>query len=200
MKQTCFFTSYLLFLLITSCGQPKNENPHAEHAGHSNNADSVSSINVPKDTVKGSPPRMAMANVGRAHVHIEYNSPAVRNRIIWGGLVAFNEVWVTGAHEATSISFSGDVEIAGKKIKKGKYAFFTIPGKDEWTLILNKNWEQHLADEYSEQQDVLRWKVKPESNQHTERLTYRVIRDKNDGRMEMLWEKLKIQFEIKSVR
>ncbi len=148
-------------------------------------------------TTKASPHKTAMANIGEAHVHIEYNAPSVRGRIIWGGLVAFDEVWVTGAHNATSISFSEDVKIAGKTIKKGKYAFFTIPNQEEWTLILNKNWNQHLADDYSEAEDLLRWKVKPTTHEHTEQLTYQVLAEKEkSGKIQMAWEKLLIEFEI----
>ncbi len=147
---------------------------------------------------KASPHKMAMDNIGTAHVHIEYNSPSVRNRIIWGGLVALGEVWVTGAHNATSVSFSEDVKIEGKTIPKGKYAFFTIPNQEEWTLILNKNWNQHLADDYTEKDDILRWKVKPKAlTEPVEQLTYQVkVIDNKTGMVEMAWEKLSIQFEI----
>ncbi|TAE59953.1 MAG: DUF2911 domain-containing protein [Bacteroidetes bacterium] len=183
----------LLACWLFACGSGAES--HSDHAhGHEQAAES----DVAADTVKGSPLRMAMANIGNAHVHIQYSSPAVRNRIIWGGLVAFGEVWVTGAHDATSIQFSKPVEIAATQIPAGKYAFFTIPGKDEWTLILNKNWEQHLADEYSANEDVLRWKVKPENHSHSERLTYSVTpTGDTQGSVSMSWEKLRIQFEIK---
>lgn len=175
--------------LVFACNRQVKNEEQQDHSQHTNNQ-------VISDTAKGSLKRMAMANIGKAHVHIEYNSPAVRKRIIWGGLVPLGEVWVTGAHNATSISFSDNVKIVGKNIEKGKYAFFTIPNKDEWTLILNKNWEQHLTDEYSEKDDILRWKVKPDSTEHTERLTYEVISKGEKGSVEMRWEKIKILFEI----
>lgn len=139
---------------------------------------------------------MAMLNIGSSHVHIEYNAPSVRNRMIWGGLVALDEVWVTGAHDATSISFSKEVKIAGKSIPKGKYAFFTIPSRQDWTLILNKNWDQHLADEYDAKDDVLRWTVKPDTTEFTEQLTYKVVSQGDSGRVELYWEKLRVTFSI----
>jgi hypothetical protein len=186
MKQIILIIA--IALLLFACNNQAKEKAPQDHSQHTNK--------VVSDTTKGSPKRMAMANVGKAHVHIEYNSPAVRKRIIWGGLVPLGEVWVTGAHNATSISFSDKVKIAGKTIQKGKYAFFTIPNKEEWTLILNKNWEQHLTDEYSDKDDILRWKVKPDSTEHTERLTYEVISKGKKGSVEMRWEKIKILFEI----
>lgn len=196
MKRIILFLS--LSYALWAC-QNSDNHDHAGH-DHTTHGQPEKPKKTNSDTTKGSPHRMAMANVGKAHVHIEYNAPAVRKRVIWGGLVPYNEVWVTGAHQATFISFSQDVEIAGKVIKKGKYGFFTIPNEKEWTLILNKNWKQHLTDEYSEKEDVLRWKVTPEANAHTERLAYQVIAEENKaGKVVFLWEKVKISFDIKQV-
>lgn len=118
----------------------------------------------------------------------------MRERIIWGGLVPFDKVWVTGAHSATSIEFSKDLVIGGKLVAAGKYAFFTIPGKSEWTIIINKNWRQHLTDRYDEKEDVVRVKVKPETeDRHQERLRYAVEIDSNtEGEIVVYWEKLEI--------
>ncbi len=187
MKQIILIAGIAFSLF--ACNNQENKAKQQEHNHHTDNQ-------IIPDTAKGSPKRMAMGNIGNAHVHIEYNSPAVRNRIIWGGLVPFGEVWVTGAHNATSVSFSDKVKIAGKTIDEGKYALFSIPDKNEWTFILNKNWEQHLTDEYSEKEDILRWKVKPDSCEHTERLTYDVTSNGDNGSIEMRWEKIKISFKV----
>jgi hypothetical protein len=140
--------------------------------------------------------RTAMANFGSNYVHIQYGSPGVKGRTIWGGLVAYDQVWVTGAHQATSVMFSSDVVINETHIAAGKYALFTIPGKDKWIVILNKNWEQHLADEYSEKDDVVRIKITPETlPQEVQRLTYLVEKidaDVDKGSIVMLWERIKI--------
>lgn len=149
------------------------------------------------DSVEGSPRTAAMANIGSAHVHIDYSTPAVRGRVIWGGVVPFNSIWVTGAHDATSINFPSDVEIAGQAVPAGKYAFFTIPGETEWTLILNKNWEQHQTRNYSESEDVLRWTVTPETTEFTNRLTYNVIpTGETTGHITMRWENVMIGFDV----
>ena len=94
--------------------------------------------NLVKDTSKKSINAMAAHVVDGDSIKIAYHSPGVRNRIIWGGLVPYGEVWVTGAHDATYIEMPKDFVIAGKTIKAGKYAFFTIPGEKEWILIINK--------------------------------------------------------------
>jgi hypothetical protein len=153
--------------------------------------------NLIKDTTKKSIKSMAVGTIGGDSVKINYHSPGVRKRIIWGGLVPFDEVWVTGAHDATSIVFNKPVLIAGKEIPAGKYAFFTIPGKEEWTLIINKHWEQHLASEYDEADDVVRVNVKPEKIPHTERLQY-FIEESKDGSARILvaWEEVKVSLPI----
>lgn len=147
-----------------------------------------------------SPRTSTMANVGENHVHIDYGSPSVRGRVIWGGLVAYDQVWATGAHKATSIEFSQDAMINGTLVNKGKYGFFTIPGEQEWTLIINKNFDQHLADNYDEKLDVVRIKVKPEQLGETqEALIYTVepLSDKQ-GKISMTWDKLRVSFEFEN--
>lgn len=140
---------------------------------------------------------MATGIIGGDTVIIKYHSPGVRNRVIWGGLVPYDEVWVTGAHDATTIEFLEPVWITGKEIPAGKYAIFTIPGRKEWIVIINKHWQQHLASEYNSNDDVLRMNVRPMKNKPTERLQY-FIEDKGEGNgaIVMAWEKLKISFDI----
>lgn len=150
--------------------------------------------NLVKDTTKKSIKSMAVGTVGGDTVAITYHSPGVRKRIIWGGLVPFDEVWVTGAHDATLLEIKQPIVVAGKTISAGKYAFFSIPGQEEWTLILNKHWKQHLASEYDEKDDVVRVKVKPLKVPHTERLQY-FIEDGKDGKgkIAVAWEQVRVE-------
>jgi hypothetical protein len=155
--------------------------------------------NLVKDTSKKSIKSMAFAVINGDSIKINYHSPGVRKRVIWGGLVPYDEVWVTGAHDATTIEFSKPLIVGGKEISAGKYAFFTIPGKNEWTVIINKQWKQHLATEYDEKEDVVRFKVRPQENNYTERLQYFIepIQD-NNAKITVAWEQLKIEFELKT--
>jgi hypothetical protein len=118
----------------------------------------------------------------------------VRGRTIWGGLVPYDEVWVTGAHKATTLEIGKPFRVAGKDIPAGKYALFTIPGKETWTIIINSNWDQHLADEYSEKEDIVRLNVKPELLDNvTERLKYEI--DQKGERLAdiiICWEKVRV--------
>ena len=95
-------------------------------------------------------------------------------------------------------SCAKDVKIEGKIVKAGKYAFFTIPGKDKWTIILNTNWDQHLADEYSKSNDVIRFDVIPSvSDDIIEELTFEVIpKDDKSGTIRFQWEKITFEFDI----
>jgi hypothetical protein len=171
-------------LAILSCTSPKQDQKIGENEEHSHQHSNNSGTSNSK-----SPRNAAMANIGPVHVHIDYSAPSVRGREIFGGLVAFREVWVTGAHSATSISFDGDLLIEGVKVKKGKYALFTIPGREEWTVILNRNYNQHLADDYNEDEDVMRWKLENINlDEQTEQLIFIVKSiEINKGYIEFKW-------------
>ncbi len=183
--------------------EAKEPMDHSTHGGmfaqRITYADSINEGIIEKDTLKTSVRRVAMENVGDCHVHIEYGSPGVRGRNIWGGLVAYDEVWAAGAHSATSIRFSKPIAIDGKRIEPGTYGFFAIPGQNQWTLILNTHYKQHLADDYNAAEDVVRVLVKPEESKLVPRLTYQVfpIDDKN-GKVVFSWEKVSatLPFEV----
>lgn len=195
----------ILFCACNSRADETKENDSAAtHDMHniqmasSGYADSVNNGLIVQDTMKSSPERIAMVSIGKAHLHIGYHSPGVKGRIIWGGLVPYNTVWVTGAHTATSLQLNNPIEINNKKIEAGTYAVFTIPGEKEWTFILNKNYQQHLADDYKETEDVLRMAVKPIENKMIQRLTYTIKNtSENSGSISMEWEKIKIEVPFK---
>jgi hypothetical protein len=156
---------------------------------------------APTDSIITKRPRKtAMAIVGNNNVHIDYGSPSVRGRMIWNGLVAYGQVWATGAHKATWIEFSEDVKINNQAVPKGKYGFFTIPYKKEWILILSKDWDMHLADDYKPENDAIRITVKPKKNKNlVEALTYEVIPNgQTKGTIKMSWENLNVSFDFEN--
>lgn len=150
------------------------------------------------DTVKKSIPMEEHAQIDGTHIMIKYHAPAVRGRTIWGGLVPYDEVWVTGAHSATSLEIDKEVTISSTKVVAGKYALFTIPGKEKWTIIINKNWDQHLADEYDSKDDVIRVEVTPEVlSENQERLKYSISSEsKSRASISVSWEKLKVTLPV----
>ena len=191
------FIFLLIVSVIWSCSpsEKSTEEVTTDHSAHSTE-ESTESAAKPK-----SPKQMSMSNVGNNHVHIEYSSPSKRGRQIFGGLVAYGEVWVTGAHNATSINFTTDVQIGDTVIEKGKYALFTIPGEDTWTIIINTNWDQHLADDYSIEEDVVRVEVSPKSlDEEVEALTFEVTEiDENSGTISISWGSTSVSFNLTNI-
>lgn len=143
----------------------------------------------PKATVK--------QTTGLTDITVEYSSPAVKGRAIWGTVVPLNELWRTGANMATKVTFSRDVKIDGKEVKAGSYALFSIPGKDSWTLIINKNWNQGGTAGYKQDEDVVRVTVKPETITNRERLTF-LITDFTDqeATISLEWEKVRVSLKV----
>lgn len=195
----------IIFAVMVACSAPKKEFS-AEQDPKENEVVMPEGIVInPQtevDTLKGSLKAYATSKIGNATFTINYYSPATRGRMIWGGLVAYDNVWVTGAHKATNIEFDAAIKIGEETVPAGKYAFFTIPGKDSWTIIINKNWDQHLADNYDQAEDVLRLTVSPEMEEtHQERLRY-VIEEEGDGSGEivMYWDKLEVSVPFTLVK
>ncbi|MFH1176854.1 MAG: DUF2911 domain-containing protein, partial [Acidobacteriota bacterium] len=119
-------------------------------------------------------------------------------RVIWGGLVPYDEVWRTGANEATTITFSTDVSVEGKPLAAGTYGLFTIPGKQEWTLIFSRGAKLWGAYEYKQEEDAPRVKVTPREAPFTERMTFTLPNTTIDGtEVQLAWEKLALGFTIK---
>ncbi|EPA00607.1 hypothetical protein A33Q_0080 [Indibacter alkaliphilus LW1] len=162
-------------------------------------ADSVNAGLV-EDTFKGSARREAKGSIGNADITVNYGSPGKRGRVIWNGLVSYDQVWVSGSHWATAIDFSEDVMIGDTEVPAGMYGFFTIPGREEWTLILNKNYDQHLADDYDQSEDVVRLTVSPEElEEEVQRLTYEVkIESGNHGAISLMWDKVKVSLPVRT--
>lgn len=100
--------------------------------------------------------------VGFTDVEIAYARPSAKGRKIFGGLVAYGEVWRTGANTPTKITFSTPVKFGGKDVAAGTYGLFSIPGESEWTVILNKVGERDWgAYNYNQQNDVVRVSARP---------------------------------------
>ena len=183
---------YLAFLslLFFACKNNKQNQSGDQHQNHKMEETTSNS----KKTQ--SPHKYAMAMIADAHIHIDYSAPSVKGRIIYGGLLAYGEIWQSGAHNATWIETNKDIIINENLLKAGKYGFFTIPNKDKWTIIFNKNWNQHGKDDYNENDDVLRIDVTPEiSEEITEQLIYQVekLNDK-EGIISLSWEKVSVSF------
>jgi tetratricopeptide (TPR) repeat protein len=114
-------------------------------------------LNVPAP----SPSVTVKQNFGISSVELSFSRPGVKGRKIFGDLVPYDKVWRTGANSPTTITFGDDVTIGGKNVPAGKYGLLTIPGKDEWTVIITKSTDVSSPSAYKEANDVVRVKVKP---------------------------------------
>jgi hypothetical protein len=108
-----------------------------------------------------SPRKEMTGTIGGINITVNYGSPAIKGRDLWGSLVSYDKVWRTGANEATNITFDQDVIIGDKVLQAGTYGFFTIPTTEEWEVIFNSTYDQWGAYEYDSNKDVLRLSVRP---------------------------------------
>jgi len=136
--------------------------------------------------------------VGLTDIEIDYSRPSVKGRTIFGNLVPYDKVWRTGANQATKLILSTPVKMNGTEIPAGTHALLTIPGKDEWTVIINKGAENWGSYKYDEKSDIARIKVKPEQiGRSIETLTINIddIRE-NSAVMALVWDKTKVPIKL----
>lgn len=145
-----------------------------------------------------SPPATATGKVGDANITINYSSPAVKGRKIWGELVPYGKVWRAGANEATLFQTDKIITVEGKQLPAGNYSLFAIPGENEWQFIFNAEtgqWGVKRSGEANRDpaKDVLTIAVKPvASSTMNERLAYEVT---SDGFV-LRWENLEVPVKI----
>lgn len=136
--------------------------------------------------------------LGIKDIVLSYQRPNKNNRVIFGGLVPYGEVWRTGANNIPSITFAEEVSIEGNKVPAGTYGLFTIPNKNEWTIILSKNVKQWGAYQYKKEEDLLRFNVKPQvltNNVETFTIAFEDVTVKS-AKITLAWEKTKVGFNI----
>lgn len=100
-------------------------------------------------------------NFGLSSIELSYSRPNVKGRKAMGELVPYGKVWRTGANQATTLTFGEEVTIGGKKIAAGKYGLLSIPGNDNWVLIITKQLDVTSPAAYKEESDVVRVNAKP---------------------------------------
>lgn len=144
---------------------------------------------------KASPAESASGKVNGANITINYGSPSVKGRTIWGGLEAYGKVWRAGANDATTFETDKDIKVEGKALPAGKYSFFLIPKESgTWTAIFNKEPKQWGAFKYDESKDALRVDVKVKAlAEPQEKLLYKIT---NKG-FSMDWDKISVPMSIK---
>jgi hypothetical protein len=108
-----------------------------------------------------SPPAQAKWDLGGGKsVTIDYGSPRVKGRKIYGELVPYGQVWRTGANEATTLVTPVDLTIGGTTVPAGSYTIFTVPNKDKWALVISKKTGEWGTDYPGQANDLARVDMK----------------------------------------
>lgn len=153
----------------------------------------ISLVNA-QDKKPKSPPMKSEGKSGGVGIKIDYHAPSARDRKVMGKLVPYGKVWRTGANNATTIEFDQDAKVEGKDIAAGKYALFTIPGEDEWTIIFNSVTDQWGSFDYDDGKDVLRVTAKPKkTGKMIETFEISVL---GEG-VRIQWENTMVTFSVK---
>lgn len=145
-----------------------------------------------------SPKSTVSQTVGVTEISINYSSPGVKGRTVWGELVPYGEVWRTGANENTTITFGTPVKIGGKELPAGTYGLQTIPTANEWTIIFSRDAKLWGAFDYKPENDALRIQAKPRpAPRANERMRF-TIENATDNSAEVVlaWEKLEVPFTV----
>jgi Protein of unknown function (DUF2911) len=148
-------------------------------------------------TQSHSPFERVEAQKEKLKVEVGYCRPLMKERKIFGELIPFNIVWRTGANEATQISFSKTCTFGGRKIKKGAYSLWTIPGEKIWTIILNNETGQ-WGTNYDPSKDYLRFRVFSEKKQlPVEQLTIQLLKQADAIDFILEWENTRLNIPIR---
>jgi hypothetical protein len=147
---------------------------------------------------QASPTETIRQRVGVTDIDIAYSRPSAKGRVMLGGNNPYGQVWRTGANNATRISFSTPVTLQGSHLGAGTYELFTIPGKDEWTVILQKAGNQWGAYAYDQKNDVLRVSATPVTlSDPVETFTIDVNDVHSDtATLELIWEKTRVPVKL----
>ena len=150
------------------------------------------------DLPRPSPFAKTWQTVGLTEITVDYSSPTVKGRKIWGGVVPYDQVWRTGANEATSLKTDTDLDIGGTTVPAGSYTLYTLPSASSWKLIINKQTGQ-WGTVYQQDQDLARVEMNVTSlSQPVEQFT--ISFDKKGGdaaQLNLQWEKTQASVEVK---
>lgn len=146
-----------------------------------------------------SPAAKVTQRVGVTDISIDYSSPGVKGRKVWGDVVPFDKVWRTGANAATKITFSRDVTFGGKPVPAGTYSIVSMPSQKGWKVMLNKElglWATPAP--YSAANDVASVAATTTEIPNRERLTFIFSNTTDDSTsLDLEWEKLRVSVPIK---
>lgn len=145
-------------------------------------------------------PRLTTSGMANGvQVDVDFGSPYVKERTIWGDLVPYGKIWRAGANDATAITFGSDVNVNGSNVAAGTYALFVTPKENaDWTITLNEEWSKEIhgvwgAYDHKPEKDVLNFDVTPNFGaDNIESLTFTVT----ETGVTFEWEMASFSFEV----
>ncbi|MBC9933403.1 DUF2911 domain-containing protein [Chitinophaga qingshengii] len=145
-----------------------------------------------------SPGQTVKQDFALSSVELNYSRPVKKGRVIMGDIVPYNKVWRTGANSPTVITFGEDVNFGGKPVKAGKYGLLTIPGAQQWTVILTSSLDVNSPSLYKEANDVARVQVKPVALSAAQESFTIAFDDVKESSMNLVisWDKVKVPVAI----
>ncbi|MCU1305512.1 MAG: hypothetical protein JWN45_207 [Acidobacteriaceae bacterium] len=147
-----------------------------------------------------SPAATAEAALNGKKITIAYSQPSMRGRKIMGGLVPYDQVWRTGANDATTLKTEADLNIGGTTVPAGTYTLYSLPSAGTWKLIINKQTGQ-WGTEYHSEQDLARVDMKKESlSSPVETFVINFEPKTNPTAIVMEWENTKLSVPISAAK
>jgi hypothetical protein len=145
-----------------------------------------------------STPQVVKQDFGLSNIELSYSRPNVKGRKIFGDLVPFGKVWRTGANQATTITFGDPVTIGGTTIPAGKYGLLSIPGADEWTIIITHQLDVTNAAAYKPDQDIVRIKATPQTLPFSLETFTMIFADVTSStlNLQLLWDNTFVQVPV----
>lgn len=156
-----------------------------------------------QEAIESRPSPLALATMRYkdTYVKITYSQPQKRGREIFGGVVPYGKVWRTGANEATEITTTRDIVLKGTLLKAGTYSIFTIPEKNKWTIIINRDIGLWGSYNYNQKQDVMRFDVPvaPIPDATYEPLTLKFNQRNDVADLLILWDRTSVSIPLKFI-
>lgn len=191
MKLKNVYLFGLLLLIVTACNEAGSPTEEVNQRENTETADKEKKVELAFPAI--SPRAEVQQMIGITKVKVNYSRPSVRERVIWGGLVPYDEVWRTGANAPTTVKFPHNVSVNGNQLQAGKYNLTTIPGANgEWAFI--------FTGPDGDENEALRFNVQSGSaDSFHEMMTFQ-FNDvtETSSHLVLIWDELEVGFLIET--
>lgn len=185
MRKTFVTAAIVPILLLAVC---QAEQAGAQPVAAPLPAGAASQEILPPEAVAKSQAGAVAQRVANTDITVTYSRPVARGRKLFGALVPYDQVWNPGADQATAISFSRNVQVNGHALPAGKYSIWAIPRADQWTMIFSRAADVFHTPYPGQDQDALRFSVRPEQGAHMETLSfYFAVVEGKDALLRLHW-------------